>query len=540
MKPRKAKAAMRTGGREVRAAGRGALARPAALLSSAHAWTKAGCPNGEPSGLVASPDIIARFRDPSRSGACFGNDDPSLAQIGGIAVFNSAYRGIEGGRSPGRHRDHVDVVQESDDAVVGIERFRRLLKGIVLSKGEKCGGEGILLLFCASTRANYLLRMLPPHCTADYSRDHDRAVVSCLRTLLYGEDAPALPDDALATAQLPLGLGGLGLRSAASGAPAAYWASWQDAFPALLQRFPDDAARLRASLSAPHAGMPPGLAAACAAAAHVRASGFPVPDWDVAAAPSAPPPPAHGDSHLRGWQRAAVAACDERALETHLSHLNPASRALLLSQAGPHSGRALTALPTSAAVALPPEHLRVPLAPRVCRCRGRLDPLGDHRSACATSGVLASRALPHEHAVARVCREGGTRVARNVRVADLNIDVPVSDARCIEVVAHGLPFWHGAQLALDAIIVSPVTRAGEPQPGADTRLPPPLRAAACAGWVQRWSGILAVAAMRAFAASLLELPPGGDDCEAGVVPDLHEVLAAGGSGPLLASRLPAS
>ena len=298
-----------------------------------------------------------------------------------------------------------------------------------------------------------------------------------------------------------------------------------------------------------------------------------------------------------------MAACDERALETPLSHLNPASRALLLSQAGPHSGRALTTLLTSAAVALPPEHLRVlllrrlrlplPLAPRVCRCCGRLDPLGDHRSACATSGVLASRALPLEHAVARVCREGGARVARNVRVADINIDVPVSDARCIEVVAHGLPLWHGAQLALDATIVSPVTRAGEPQPGADTRpgaavhaaarrkrdkltpssrarlvvigvevggrfgseaasflrhlarhraasLPPPLRAAACAGWVQRWSGILAVAAMRAFAASLLELPPGGDDCEAGVVPDLHEVLAAGGSGPLLASRLPAS
>ena len=60
----------------------------------------------------------------------------------------------------------------------------------------------LLLLFCASTRANYLLRMLPPHCTADYSRDHDRAVALCLRTLVYGEDAPALPDDALATAQV--------------------------------------------------------------------------------------------------------------------------------------------------------------------------------------------------------------------------------------------------------------------------------------------------------------------------------------------------
>ena len=115
----------------------------------------------------------------------------------------------------------------------------------------------------------------------------------------------------------------IALLSRASAPPAACWASWQDAFPALLQRFPDDAARLRASLSAPHAGMPPGLAAACTAAARVRGRGFPVPDWDVAAAPSAPHPP-RGDSHLRGWQRAAAAACDERALETHLSHLNPA------------------------------------------------------------------------------------------------------------------------------------------------------------------------------------------------------------------------
>ena len=46
--------------------------------------------------------------------------------------------------------------------------------------------------------------------------------------------------------------------------------------------------------------------------------------------------------------------------------------------------------------------------------------------------------------------------------------------------------------------------------------------------------------MRAFAASLLELPPGGDDCDAGVAPDLHEVLAEDRGGPLLASRLPAS
>ena len=60
-------------------------------------------------------------------------------------------------------------------------------------------------------------------------------------------------------------------------------------------------------------------------------------------------------------------------------------------------------------------------------------------------------------------------VARNVRVADMNIDVPVSDARRIEVVCNGLPLWHGAQLAVDATLVSPLTREGQPQPAADAQ-----------------------------------------------------------------------
>ena len=40
---------------------------------------------------------------------------------------------------------------------------------------------------------------------------------------------------------------------------------------------------------------------------------------------------------LRGWQRHAARACDQRALETHFATLPSASRALLLSQAGPHA-----------------------------------------------------------------------------------------------------------------------------------------------------------------------------------------------------------
>ena len=184
----------------------------------------------------------------------------------------------------------------------------------------------------------------------------------------------------------------------------------------------------------------------------------------------------------RGWLRKASHACDERTLETHLADLSPASRAQLLSQAGPHVARAFTVLPTSDDVAIPDAHFRVlllrrlcmpfPLWPCSCSCRGELDAYGDHRAACSTSGVLASRALPLERAIARVCQKAGARVGRNVALAAMNIDVPVHDARRIEVVCNGLPLWHGAQLAVDATLVSPVTRDGRPHDGVTTRVVP--------------------------------------------------------------------
>ena len=52
---------------------------------------------------------------------------------------------------------------------------------------------------------------------------------------------------------------------------------------------------------------------------------------------------------------------------------------------------------------------------------------GDHVTACPTSGVLRTRPVPLERAVARVCCEGG-RVAMHVRVAEMNVDVPVGIA----------------------------------------------------------------------------------------------------------------
>ena len=49
----------------------------------------------------------------------------------------------------------------------------------------------------------------------------------------------------------------------------------------------------------------------------------------------------------------------------------------------------------------------------------------------------------------------------------MNLEVPVADARLIEVVANGLPLQHGSQLAIDVIVMSPLTRLGDAHPRAD-------------------------------------------------------------------------
>ena len=100
----------------------------------------------------------------------------------------------------------------------------------------------------------------------------------------------------------------------------------------------------------------------------------------------------------------------------------------------------------------------LPLSSAFCRCGQPLDPRGHHRAGCATSGVLGRRGYPLESCAARVCREAGARVSTNLRVQDLDLLPGVQvDNRRLEVVADGLPLFHGAQLALD--------HAGQPSQG---------------------------------------------------------------------------
>ena len=122
--------------------------------------------------------------------------------------------------------------------------------------------------------------------------------------------------------------------------------------------------------------------------------------------------------------------------------------------------------------------MEIPPGPRRCRCGRNLDALGDHRAACANAGVLRPRGIPLERAAARICREAGARVATNVMLSQMSLDVPVADARQLAVVANGLPLWHGAQLAVDATPVSPVRRDGHPRPRGDLESGLALRQAA--------------------------------------------------------------
>ena len=93
----------------------------------------------------------------------------------------------------------------------------------------------LLLLFCASTRATYVMRMIAPELADDYARDHDAAIWQCLCILLAtnpaGIDAPWMM-----AGSLSLSNGGLGLRSARRGAPASFWASWADCLPQTVSR----------------------------------------------------------------------------------------------------------------------------------------------------------------------------------------------------------------------------------------------------------------------------------------------------------------
>ena len=269
--------------------------------------------------------------------------------------------------------------------------------------------------------------------------------------------------------------GGLGLRSAALHAPAAFWASWADAFSVLSVREAPLLQGLAQALDSRNLSATP-IRDLLEATDVLVAAGFRAPVWadlPQLVAPVQPADDAEPEVALRGWQRPASRVLDDFALAEHRRSVGPAELALLDSQSGPFAARILTVHPTVLELAVDSALFRVlllrklrlplPLAPARCRCQRPLDVLGDHVAACPRSGTLRQRGGPLERAAARVCREAGAAVATNVLVRDLNLQAARQDERRIEVIANGLPLWGGSQLAVDTTLVSPLTSAGAPR-----------------------------------------------------------------------------
>ena len=192
--------------------------------------------------------------------------------------------------------------------------------------------------------------------------------------------------------------------------PLGYWASWADTLPVLQRQLPDVAAAAVAQLRP----LPGRIGS--------RRGSMPRPgreDLLQEAPPRAVPLAAPVlEPSARGWQAPAAAALAERLQADFVSRLDVASKALLHSQTGPFSSRPFTptcpdelSFPYLRALFL--RRLRLPLPLSARKGRRPLDPLGDHRAACARSGALRSHGCPLERAAARVCREAGARVTTN-------------------------------------------------------------------------------------------------------------------------------
>ena len=105
-----------------------------------------------------------------------------------------------------------------------------------------------LLLHCAGSRANYLLRVIRPELVRNFAEGHNAGLWRCLAQILPA--STGADPIAKATASLPLSTGGLGLRDASRTSEPAFWASWADCLSIIRKRHPEVALEMVRQLNA--------------------------------------------------------------------------------------------------------------------------------------------------------------------------------------------------------------------------------------------------------------------------------------------------
>ena len=191
----------------------------------------------------------------------------------------------------------------------------------------------LVLLFCAGARANFFIRTVSPSLTHAFAAQHDAQIWSCFCTLV-GVDPGAIACSAKAASNLPLAMGGLGLRSAVKLRHAAYWASWVDPIK-IADRHPEIAGTI---IRAVHAELEaPSVQAIVTSQRCLERDGFVCPSWEdlatgeVGAAFEEDEDP---NQTRAGWQSKAARKVEGQSFARLLGTLTDPQKALLRSQGG--------------------------------------------------------------------------------------------------------------------------------------------------------------------------------------------------------------
>ena len=207
-----------------------------------------------------------------------------------------------------------------------------------------------------------------PNHSRTFAESHDANIWQCLRNLINIHEDDAVASQSQQIAQLPLRLGGLGLRCAKRIAVAASWASWTDSLHMMQQRHPELANQIVSFLD-PSSDSASIFEQLQEGRSTLVNEGFTqIPTWQEAADGIRPPVPAVQEpgEWQHGWQFYAADARETYyRSNTFLPSLDRTQQALLRSQSGPASGAAFIAIPTNELFTFSSQIFRVMLLRRL-------------------------------------------------------------------------------------------------------------------------------------------------------------------------------
>ena len=347
----------------------------------------------------------------------------------------------------------------------------------------------LLMYFCASPRANFVLRTVPPSLCRQYAQERDALIRGSLAKLFAFNNGYLSNQRLMAQIHLPARFGGLGLNSSVRTSQAAYWASWCDVISPLLKRIPSFEHVFGPTLN--QCAYQPDVLPVHAAMRNLHEAALLLVDEGFGALPSwsdlaqGITPPAENSLDIepgesrKGWQRLASTCREKHHYERYMQSLDASSKARLRSSAGPNSSRWLYAIPSGKQFQLTcplfrcavQRRLGMKVDPAAAMCEGchaHLDGYGWHRTTCMRTGRVQVRHKPLLHVWQRIFREAGVPIAKQNferLLRTTHIRRGPNDLRRMDLISAGIDgIYNGSPLFMDATIVSPLHGTGIPMP----------------------------------------------------------------------------